>query len=265
VDEQQRGSQTKDALPRIDGQLRELDRTVRSGEAQLERSDCYDYFLFSKTLRQSRRCIDLANQVDGARRQLADLDSQRRQILGMGGRDRSYQDDLIRELARNNCGAQYNQEAQRRGNAGSPFSSLWQDEDAGPSGRGNDFKTLPFATYRTVCVRLCDGYFFPISFSTLENHFGRDMEACQSKCAAPVDLYFHQNPGGTMEQAISVSDRRPYTSLKSAFRYRKEFVQGCSCKQSEYTPSPGDQGERKADAPSRPQPRQAQSPREPLR
>ncbi|MEZ5819050.1 MAG: DUF2865 domain-containing protein, partial [Hyphomicrobiaceae bacterium] len=93
---------------------------------------------------------------------------------------------------------------------------------------------------------------------TLENHFARDVEACQSKCAAPVDLYYHQNPGGAMEQAVSVTDRRPYTSLKTAFRYRKEFVAGCSCKQSEYTPSPADQGDRKAEA--LPPPRQARRP-----
>lgn len=246
VDDQSRGGQSRDAIPRIEEEQRQLDRTLRQGEARLERSDCYDYFLFSKTLRRSRQCIDMANEVDTARRRLGELDSQRRQLLGSGGR--GHQDDLIRELARNNCGPQYQQEANRRGPA-SPFSNLWQDEDTGPAGRGNEFGNLPFATYRTVCVRLCDGYYFPVSFSTLENHFGRDIEACQSKCAAPVELYFHQNPGGAMEQAMSVTDRRPYTNLKTAFRYRKEFVQGCSCKANEYTPSPADQGDRKAEVP----------------
>ena len=224
-----------------------MERTVRSGEVQLERSDCYDYFLFSKTLRRTRQCVDMAQLLDQNRRKLAELDAQRREIQGLGSRDRGYQDDLIRELARNNCGPQYQQEAARRGGS-SPFSSIWQDDDTGPAGRGNEFRPLPFATYRTVCVRLCDGYYFPISFSTLENHFGRDVEACQSKCAAPVELYFHQNPGGSMDQAMSVGERRPYTSLKTAFRYRKEYVQGCSCKQAEYTPSPADQGDRKAEA-----------------
>lgn len=246
VDYQRQGSQPQSQLPQIETEFRQLERTLRSGEAQLERSDCYDYFLFSKSLRRTRQCVDLSNQVETSRRRLAELDAQRREIQGLGSRDRSYQDELIRELARNNCGPQYQQEAAKRGNS-SPFSSLWQDEDTGPAGRGNEFRSLPFATYRTVCVRLCDGYYFPISFSTLENHFGRDIEACQSKCAAPVELYFHQNPGGSMEQAMSVNERRPYSSLKTAFRYRKEYVQGCSCKQAEYTPSPADQGERKAE------------------
>ncbi|MBU2532324.1 MAG: DUF2865 domain-containing protein, partial [Alphaproteobacteria bacterium] len=75
-----------------------------------------------------------------------------------------------------------------------------------------------------------------VSFSTLPTHFQRDVDACQSKCAAPSELFFHQNPGGSVEQMISQRTRQPYTSLKTAFRYRKEYVQGCSCKESEYVP-----------------------------
>ena len=75
----------------------------------------------------------------------------------------------------------------------------------------NQFGNLPFATYRTLCVRLCDGYYFPVSFSTLPNHFQRDSELCQSQCAAPAELYYHQNPGGAVEQMVSVSSQQPYT------------------------------------------------------
>jgi hypothetical protein len=151
----------------------------------------------------------------------------------MGSAGRSYQDDIIRELARNNCGATYAQEARRR-DAG-PLSSIWQDDEGG-GGTGGQFGALPFATYRTLCVRLCDGYYFPVSFSTLPNHFQRDAEACQSKCAAPAELYYHQNPGGSVDQMVALNSQEPYTKLKSAFRYRKELVQGCSCKQAEFVP-----------------------------
>jgi hypothetical protein len=252
VQESQRGTQSREMLPKIETDMRAADRALQLSQAQLERADCFDYFLFSKTLRRTRQCVDLANQVDNAKRQMADLDGQRQQILG--SRDRSYQDDIIRELARNNCGASYQQEAQRRGASSNPFASLWQDEDSAPGG-GNQFGALPFATYRTLCVRLCDGYYFPVSFSTLPNHFQRDADACQSHCAAPSELYYHQNPGGSVEQMVSASTQQPYTSLKSAFRYRKEFVQGCSCKQAEYTPMPA---ERKTEAPPQTSTKQAQ-------
>ena len=227
--ESSRGSQSRDLLPKLEADIRLADRAMQQGQSQLERGDCFEYFLFSKTLRRTKTCIDLNAQVDGAKRRISELDTQRQQLISSGGR--SYQDDIIRELARNNCGANYQQEANRRGG----ISSLWQDEESAGAGNGQ-FGNLPFATYKTVCVRLCDGYYFPVSFSTLPTHFERDADACQSKCAAPVELYYHQNPGSGMEQAVSFKSKQNYSSLRSAFRYRKEFVQGCSCKQAEYVP-----------------------------
>lgn len=246
VQESQRGTINRDQLPRIETELRQADRAHQQAQMQLERSDCYDYFLFSKTLRRTRQCVDLSSQVETNKRRVMELDAQRQQIVGT--RDRSHQDDILRELARNNCGSDYSREVQKRG-LNNPFSSLWQDEESSPGSRGgNQFGALPYATYRTVCVRLCDGYFFPISFSTLKNHFDRDIDACQSKCAAPAELYYYQNPGGSIDQALSVRNQSPYMSLKTAKRYQKEYVQGCSCKQAEYTPTPGDRGDRKAEA-----------------
>jgi hypothetical protein len=253
VTETQGSGQNRELLPKIEADLRQTERSLNTAQIQLDRADCWDQFLFSKTLRRTPRCVQLNGDVESMRRRLAELDGQRRQILGT--RDRSYQDDIIRELARNGCGPQYTQEARRRDTASNPFAALWSDEGDAPRGPGNQFGNLPFATYRTLCVRLCDGYYFPVSFSTLPNHFQRDAEICQSRCAAPAELYYHQNPGGAVEQAISVATQQPYTSLKSAWRYRKEFVQGCSCKEAEYVPAQG-AGDKKADAvPAYPPPR----------
>lgn len=245
VAEGQFGVQGRDVLPRLENDMRQLERAFQAARVQLERSDCWDVFLFSKTLRRTQRCIQLNGEAEGARQRLADLEAQRRQILGRG--DRSYQDDIIRELARNGCGQQYQQEARRRDGSRNPFSSIFggEESDAPRGGGGNQFGQLPFATYRTLCVRLCDGYYFPVSFSTLPNHFQRDAEMCQSQCAAPAELYYHQNPGGAVDQMVSTSAQQPYTSLKTAWRYRKEYVQGCSCKEAEYVPPT----EKKAEAP----------------
>jgi hypothetical protein len=247
--EANRGAQTRDLLPRIEQDIRLADRQYQSAQMQLERNSCYETFFFSKTLRQTRQCVDLAKQADAANRQLSELSAQRQQIMSSGSR--SYQEDIVRELARNNCGASYQQQARQYNN--NPFSSIWQDEDSGSTG-GGQFGNLPFATFKTVCVRLCDGYYFPVSFSTLPNHFDRDAQVCEQKCAAPAELFYHQNPGGDMEQAVSVRTRQPYSSLKTAFRYRKEYIQGCSCKQAEYVPQ-GEQPDRRAEA-SPPQPAQ---------
>jgi len=244
--EANKGSLSRDVLPKLDADIRLLERDYQQGQTRLDRGDCYEYFLFSKTLRRTRACVDMANQTDQIRQRLTDLNTQRQQIMGTGGR--SYQDEIIRELARNNCGGSYQREASRS----NPFSSIWQDEDSG-AGHGGQFGNLPFATYRTICVRLCDGYFFPVSFSTLPTYFERDEEICQSRCAAPVELFYHQNPGGSVEQAVSAKSRTVYATLKTAFRYRREFVQGCSCKQAEYQPAvAGQPGDRRAETVSQP-------------
>jgi hypothetical protein len=248
VSEVQGSGQGREQLPKIEADIRDLERSFRSANIKLDRSDCWDTFLFSKTLKRRPDCRQLNDDVESMRQRLADLDRQRRQIMGEGDR-RSLQDDIIRELARNGCGQQYVQEARKRDSASNPFAMLFgggEDSEA-PRGPGNQFGNLSFATYRTLCVRLCDGYYFPVSFSTLPNHFQRDADLCRSQCAAPAELYYHQNPGGAVEQMVSVGSQQPYTSLKSAFRYRKEYVSGCSCKQAEYDPGAL---EKRAEAPA---------------
>jgi hypothetical protein len=234
VQESQRGSQNRDALPQLESEIRDTDQSLQAAQHELERRSCYEYFLFSKTLRRTRACVDLAQQAEQARQHMSDLETRRQQIIGSS--EQSYRDDIVRELARNNCGANYTQEA-RRQNRGI-FSSIWQDEEGG-SNYGNNWAPaapLSSATYRTVCVRLCDGYYFPVSFSTLPSHFEQDANLCQSKCAAPVELYYYQNPGATVDQSVALHTQEPYTTLKTAFRYRKELVPGCSCKEAEYVP-----------------------------
>jgi hypothetical protein len=228
-----RQANAQGTIQKLRQDLGQARREMRKAERELERRDCYETFLFTRSLRPSRACHQLDQNFRSASTRTENLSLELRQFESGGT---SNQDEIVRALARNNCGANYQQAARERNS----FSNFWQDND-GDGGRstGNLFGGLPFATYRTVCVRLCDGYYFPVSFSTLPTHFARDLEACQSKCAAPTELYFHQNPGGSVEQMVSQRSQQPYTSLRTAFRYRKEFVAGCSCKATEYVPQDG--------------------------
>ena len=80
-------------------------------------------------------------------------------------------------------------------------------------------------------MRICDGYYFPISFSTSPSRFIDDEQACQRQCpAAETVLYSHRNPGEDVSQAVA-SNGRAYRDLPNAFRYRREFVASCSCRQ----------------------------------
>ena len=229
----------------LENELKAARRQMRRADRELDRRQCYETFLFTRSLRPTRTCRQLDRDFRNAERRAEEVSAQLNNLNPGQARDR--QDEIIRALARNGCGPQYEQEARRR----DPFTRFWQDNESdGYSGRGNTFGGLPFATYRTLCVRLCDGYYFPVSFSTLPTHFDRDAEACQQRCAAPTELYFHQNPGGSVDQMVSRRTQQPYTALRSAFRYRKEYVAGCACKASEYIPQTAEGGPATSSLPS---------------
>jgi Protein of unknown function (DUF2865) len=82
--------------------------------------------------------------------------------------------------------------------------------------------------HRTVCVRLCDGYFWPVSYATSEDQFERDEGVCEKSCASPAKLYVYENPGQEPEQMVSLKGQ-PYAKLSTAFQFRTKFDQSCKC------------------------------------
>lgn len=83
--------------------------------------------------------------------------------------------------------------------------------------------------YRTLCVRTCDGFYFPVSFSTHKYGFARDEAICRSMCpATETSLYVHRNPGETIKNLVSL-EGTPYRKMPNAFLFRTRFVENCSC------------------------------------
>jgi hypothetical protein len=133
---------------------------------------------------------------------------------------------LVGQLAQNNCGAQYTAAANSQGGPQGFFDALF----GGGTILNANGDGAPSGTYHTVCVRTCDGYYFPISYSTAPNRFADDENACHRLCpAADAALYSFRNPGEDMEQAVS-NTGQPYTALPTAFHYRTQLTAGCSCR-----------------------------------
>jgi len=87
-----------------------------------------------------------------------------------------------------------------------------------------------YNTIRTVCVRRCDGYHFPVSFSTQKSGLARDGEACDNLCpGTEMELFYHKTTGQSTQDMISTIDGQPYTSLPNAFAYKESFDPTCSC------------------------------------
>ena len=86
-----------------------------------------------------------------------------------------------------------------------------------------------YGRYRTLCVRTCDGYYYPMSFSTTRSGIARDANQCQSSCQVPTKLFYHRNPGADVQHMVDLQGK-PYVQLENAFRYREEYVPNCRCK-----------------------------------
>lgn len=82
---------------------------------------------------------------------------------------------------------------------------------------------------RTMCVRLCDGFYFPINNSSHSDNYYDELAMCVGRCpGADVSLYVHSN-GQAVEQMRSTMTGEAYVNLPTAFAYRKELSQSCSC------------------------------------
>ena len=79
-------------------------------------------------------------------------------------------------------------------------------------------------SFRTVCVRTCDGFFIsPFRTPRRSARFAQDEKTCQKMCpAAEVMLFSYRTTGEDITQATSVGGQ-PYTSLPNALKYRTEF------------------------------------------
>lgn len=84
-------------------------------------------------------------------------------------------------------------------------------------------------TYRTMCVRLCDGFYYPISFATIPRQFKKDRNICRTNCSSRAELFVYKNPGEFIRDMKTINGF-PYTRLRNAFRHHREYVPGCTCK-----------------------------------
>ncbi len=81
----------------------------------------------------------------------------------------------------------------------------------------------------TVCVRSCDGSFFPVAYSGAASRADGLENVCRSLCPnAEVALYAFPL-GGTIDEAVS-STGEPYDSLPNAHKFEHAYGASCSCR-----------------------------------
>jgi hypothetical protein len=85
----------------------------------------------------------------------------------------------------------------------------------------------------TVCVRTCDGGFFPIRSNATSFDFARDASTCQQMCPGiETELFYHDVSSGETESMTSASTGAPYSAMPNAFAYKNRKPgekTSCSC------------------------------------
>lgn len=102
-----------------------------------------------------------------------------------------------------------------------------------PQPRASASYTGPFrgGGNQPVCVRLCDGYFFPVNYEGAKGNDRYD-EACQASCPGTRTEVYFMPRGADLTQAATARGQR-YSALETAFKYRKVRDQACSCKSAD--------------------------------
>ncbi|MEM1366219.1 MAG: DUF2865 domain-containing protein [Pseudomonadota bacterium] len=139
---------------------------------------------------------------------------------------------ITRRLRALNCGATIRQvQPGRNRSLVEQIFGTSEVQDSGRERRSNTNTARPRGrTFRTMCVRTCDGYYFPISFSTTRSYFDSDADACNQRCPATnTELFYHAMPSGSPEDMVSHPTGDGYTGKPFAFKYRDEKVENCSC------------------------------------
>ena len=82
---------------------------------------------------------------------------------------------------------------------------------------------------QVICVRACDGAYFPMN--NLPDGRGGADELCRALCpGAEAAAYSMPNGDDALRYAATIRGNRAYAALPNAFKFRKNFEPGCSCK-----------------------------------
>ncbi len=222
-----RGSGSSQQYQRFDRAVRDQTVQIRKTENASLRNGCQ--------FRNSNNCLRIRDSLAKMYANLRSLESQRDSFAPSGG-TRAQRAAIVQSMQRNGCGAETPRQASTEAAPDRRQTLLEQifgnktytSEGAVQEG---GVASLGGGTYRTLCVRTCDGYYFPISFSTSQKRFEEDLAQCQQMCpGTETALFVHPMPGGDAENSISYRTGQPYASLENAFAYRKMVNRECSCR-----------------------------------
>ena len=95
-----------------------------------------------------------------------------------------------------------------------------EEEEAGSNARGGS---------QALCVRTCDGGYFPMSVSARRRDLGDLQELCSALCPGTEAKLYTRVPGRDVSTAVA-GDGGRYSDLPNALKFEKTFDKTCSCR-----------------------------------
>lgn len=216
----------------FDSAVRKQSNQISKAKRALKRNGCVGLLKNSRS-----QCRAINNSLKKMQANLASLKSQRAKFAPKRANNSAKRDRILASLRRNRCSSTNGRET-RQANADTRPKSRRRtileqvfgvraydnngNRNASASVEADARFASRYGTFRTLCVRKTDGYYFPISFSTVQDRFEEDSRACQSMCpGSEVDLYYHRMPNEDSEDMISYGTNTPYRDEPFAFAYRQ--------------------------------------------
>ncbi|MGN6537550.1 MAG: DUF2865 domain-containing protein [Mesorhizobium sp.] len=222
-----RGGSSPAQLNRYDGAIARQQSEIAKARSQARSLGC-GFSLFSSNVSQ---CASLNAALSRMNGNLDKLERKRAQLAG-GGKRRS-RARLMALLDKNGCRDRKaeNKAVTIRSSDGSVQRLLGETIER--ADRPNEVSLPGGGEYRTMCVRTCDGYFFPMSNAASVGDFERDQKNCESSCpGAAIQLFYTRGMDEDSSRMISVATGRPYGDLSTAYLYKKpnaSVPQSCGC------------------------------------
>jgi hypothetical protein len=105
-------------------------------------------------------------------------------------------------------------------------------DDSQPVFKSDDLEQpddRPRGGSEAICVRQCDGGFFPLSYSARNANMDQLAELCHALCPGGEARIYTKSPWKDVETAFSV-DGESYADHPNALKFQKQRVAGCGCK-----------------------------------
>jgi hypothetical protein len=103
-----------------------------------------------------------------------------------------------------------------------------------PVEQSHDDEDTPHGGPVALCVRTCDGGFFPLTNSARRSNLDELNNLCKALCPNTEATLYTRSTRGQLENSVSI-DGASYSDLPNALKFQKAFDPACTCKPPDKT------------------------------